>query len=975
MISLLASQTVAKLEALEKVPEKSSQGYASDSDTEIFNLLPKNRQLRHGGKQQKQPMLRCRAFVAFLSIVTMTGFLMLAVMAAFGEFTDSEKNFNPIAQTSVVKQDPELKTEVVIQSIASYRLPKNLVPIKYKLNLDVTMGKALLSGSVEIETVCEKEADMVVLHSVGHEIIKVWITEPSTAGSIGKGINVTKIGKDPVNGFLILHLSANLRRQHSYVLKINFKSNISQEADGFHFVSTGNGMTRSLAITELEPVYARRMFPCFDEPELRATFKIIVTHSDKMKATTLMPLAKSIQLNKDLVKDHFIVTPPIPTHLLWLMIGQLTEEETITQTGVTIQKFSSITDKFLSSLTSTVINTGMKILRVFLRVKYPAPKLDVACLPESAKGDGLGFMVLPNLNVSSAPIQKYNFMRITSEKLVKIWLDGLLHINWWTDHWLIHGLSIFISQNEIIRKLQPKLNTRHLFYMMYTQPALKRDQNKMSALTLSKKVDSNRDAIEKLNSFYGDKAAVLINMLSSIIGKKALRKGIQDFVKRKQRNGTSSKQFFVSLSKFTKQIRGEGAMKEWINNPGYPVVHLQYTRKTRKVHVTQLSSLASRTSNKRVFWRLPLRFKLSSKTGIKRVNLNKRRVAFHVPTKFQWIKANFGQTGFYRVKYDEGLWKSLVKALIRNHTIFPEIDRAGLVDDAMSLARAGKLSYKSALEILPYLKKEHSFLVWKIAVQHFNDIFALFQGHKHSFCIKKYLFGLMKHMVDGIGWSNRGSLIERKLRQEMLEFSGTIGDKKTIRQYKKMFFEIISSTKSYNLPIRFRRFTFKAAVRNGGDQEWRMIMKLYRTSKKNQRLALFAAAASRSAPKVENFMKQLLNDKKPFGTILLFLRELASNHKMKRLTWKLVKEHWSTLEKRSNGGKELIQFIGHLIMMVNDRKQLIDAESFSRTHVKKIDDFLLIWRKLEKRRRALLKEAGQRRKITFAIEELSNSKC
>ena len=187
MISLLASQTVAKLESLGKIPGKSDHGDANDSDTEIFNLLPKNRQLRLGRKQPSQPMLRCRAFVAFLSIVTMTGFLMLAVMAAFGEFKGSENNFNPIKQTSVVKQDPVRKTEVVIQSIASYRLPKSLVPKKYKLNFDVNMDKALLSGSVEIETVCEKETDMVVLHSKGHEIIKVWVTEPRRAGSIGKG--------------------------------------------------------------------------------------------------------------------------------------------------------------------------------------------------------------------------------------------------------------------------------------------------------------------------------------------------------------------------------------------------------------------------------------------------------------------------------------------------------------------------------------------------------------------------------------------------------------------------------------------------------------------------------------------------------------------------------------------------------------------------------------------------------------------
>ena len=59
--------------------------------------------------------------------------------------------------------------------------------------------------------------------------------------------------------------------------------------------------------------------------------------------------------------------------------------------------------------------------------------------------------------------------------------------------------------------------------------------------------------------------------------------------------------------------------------------------------------------------------------------------------------------------------------------------------------------------------------------------------------------------------------------------------------------------------MRFRRFAFKAAVRNGGEQEWKMIMKLYRTSKKNQRLALLAAAASRSASKIEKYVADVYN--------------------------------------------------------------------------------------------------------------------
>ena len=67
------------------------------------------------------------------------------------------------------------------------------------------------------------------------------------------------------------------------------------------------------------------------------------------------------------------------------------------------------------------------------------------------------------------------------------------------------GLSIFIAHKEILRKIGPKVKLDHIFYLTYTQPALRRDQDKMAALTLSKKTESNRDVIERFDSCYGSK--------------------------------------------------------------------------------------------------------------------------------------------------------------------------------------------------------------------------------------------------------------------------------------------------------------------------------------------------------------------------------------------------------------------------------------------------------------------------------------
>lgn len=90
-------------------------------------------------------------------------------------------------------------------------------------------------------------------------------------------------------------------------------------------------------------------------------------------------------------------------------------------------------------------------------------------------------------------------------------------------------------------------------------------------------------------------------------------------------------------------------------------------------------------------------------------------------------------TGYYRVNYDRTNWQLIIKQLNKdNFRDISTINRAQLIDDALNLARAGKLDYAIALDVTSYLAHESEYLPWKAALTALNyldDMLIMLPGY------------------------------------------------------------------------------------------------------------------------------------------------------------------------------------------------------------------------------------------------------
>lgn len=95
--------------------------------------------------------------------------------------------------------------------------------------------------------------------------------------------------------------------------------------------------------------------------------------------------------------------------------------------------------------------------------------------------------------------------------------------------------------------------------------------------------------------------------------------------------------------------------------------------------------------------------------------------------------------GFYRVNYDEFNWNLLTRQLKTDINEVHVINRAQLVDDSLNLARADRLSYEIAFDLISYLSSETDYLPWQAALPSFSFLQTSLSGSAlyDRFLVKK----------------------------------------------------------------------------------------------------------------------------------------------------------------------------------------------------------------------------------------------
>lgn len=174
-------------------------------------------------------------------------------------------------------------------------LPKNVKPLHYNLTLEPNLKEieaCSFKGNIIIEVRALEATSNITFHTKNITIHE----ESLKISSSNATLKISNTTYDEVKEFYIITLEEPLEERNNYVISIDyFEGILEKEPSGFFLANyiDPNGTKRYLwiihlssiyikfvyncrylTLSEFEPMHAREAFPCFDEPDLKATFQI-----------------------------------------------------------------------------------------------------------------------------------------------------------------------------------------------------------------------------------------------------------------------------------------------------------------------------------------------------------------------------------------------------------------------------------------------------------------------------------------------------------------------------------------------------------------------------------------------------------------------------------------------------------------------------------------------------------------------------
>ncbi|XP_025268327.1 aminopeptidase N-like [Camponotus floridanus] len=796
----------------------------------------------------------------------------------------------------------EENSETDLSLTNAYRLSNNIIPYHYNIEIlwpDYQPEITNFIGKCKVYVKINRATYRISLHAQKPQI-------NITYAILKKDINLSKeeISYIPKNQMTY--------DNESHILDFYFTEDIPSGNYYFIMEYTGllndnenifknsyvNNAGNKIWLYAAQAIGARQIFPCWDEPEFKATFNLSIKHHKQY--ITLSNIDWNVnETNTDFMntKMHINITSEMSTYQI---------------------AFCLLSDEWFKIILSFYLNSAINFPMIIvwkrnsdLQISF-AEEIIVKTI-KSFKNDWknlneisiIQFVLMPGFQHNAIEKRGLIFERETAimyDKEVdsfahKIevacliacqvayqWFGITVSPSWWSYHWLNQGLATLLGI-EVLHKNFVDIPS-DLFVVQMQQESLRLDDYSIMEPLVS---EINKPTeINSLFSFsYYIKAPAILRMLQYVLSDEIFKKGIEKFYKTHMFRSATLDNFYNDMQivydrekkSYMQDFIIKDMMDAWIKQKHYPIL---------KVIVEYNSYLIIKIENyksldKKYNWWIPITITKQTKFNFKISTIwypdeipwfkdTPSEINPHTPYFYRhisiqqdkWYIINLQQIGYYRVNYNLKNWQNIAKYLnSAEYTNIHVLNRAQIIDDAYHFAMRGTVNFSIFLNLTEYLSRETDYVAWYPMFKILEDISRIFPFPDKIFNIfKTKILNSLNGLLQNIDYDKKPNeksddLIDC-LRQEASKWACILGEPNCVKAAETKLHQHLINPKTNKLLPWWRHWTFCNGLMIANDSIWFEAWKIH-SSNPNSITSKFLACSDNSAIIIK-YTEMLFND-------------------------------------------------------------------------------------------------------------------
>jgi len=778
-----------------------------------------------------------------------------------------------------------------------YRLPRDVEPQRYDLEISPDLEQATFTGRERIAIEVKQPTRHIVLNAAELEVSAVSIR--SGAGQVA----AAPFALDEDEERLVIDLGEELA-VGAWDLEIDFSGTINDKLRGFYrsTFTDADGAERVIATTQFEATDARRAFPCWDEPDRKSVFGITLVIDPALAAFSNSHEVERTDRSDGRVAVRFADTMVMSTYLVAFVVGPLVTTASIDVDGVALRIVHVPGKQDLCGFAQEIGAHALRFFSAWFNIPYPGDKLDLIALPDFAAGamENLGAVTFREQLLlldpaTASQVERQRVADVVSHEIAHMWFGDLVTMRWWNGLWLNEAFATLMEMLSV-DDFAPDWN-RWVAFGLSRGTAMSVDAL-VSTRPIEFPVGRPEEAEGMFDVLTYEKGAAVLRMLERYLGAEEFRRGIRLYLQSHAYGNAETTDLWDGIETATEEpVRS--IMDSWIFQAGYPLVSVSAVP-GGGVQLAQGQFRLSGAAHPdgATTWSVPLllRAAIDGVEKTHRLLLTERSQTVDLGGKPDWVVANAGGSGFYRVRYDGGLAAALRADLGR----LDSLELFNLVSDTWAAALSGQGDLTDFAELVRLLRGDEDPAVWSLAAGALDFIHRV-ADEAGKAAVEGYVRTVFSPAFNETGWrSAPGEPATRgTLRSTLLSALGTTGaDPEVRRKATALHAEMLRDRSAADADLAGALAGIVAAV--GGPEEYEQLLERFRhpATPQEEMRYLYALAAFRHEALVRRTMEMALSREVRTQNAPFLVSVALANRTGGPLAWEMLKADWDRFTER-----------------------------------------------------------------------------